>query len=465
MNRKYILVSLVFVCVVVRLNYAYERASIPFQIDYEEGNVLNAAQRLIHGDTPYPDPASFPYTVSPYGPVGYLLTAFGIKLSGLSLFGPRFLVLVAGIGILFLIAALTKRLGGQWQIGLLLGATYLCLPVVWDWYPLLRVDLWAILLSLMGLYVYSVSSRAWSFAAIVCALGLLTKHTAIAAPVACMAELAAQQRFKRALAFGTITLSAMLVCILPVNGNIGFHLLKTHPDPFSFRAAMRQYLWGIEGCVLIVAVILYSSTVGFISWHKRPRLAWLYLGLCSATALTTGKLGSNSNHMLEWAGAVCLMGGLSLSYLVENKTRFAQPLLAGVFLFTAVFAVLPQFRIVNQRNQSGCADAYAFLRAFPGNRVLSEDVTALILSGKPVLVSNPFVVTQLRNSVDWKQGSIEQLVDKGYFDLIILGGDLRNYQPESGRWSPELITAVGQRYRSAAHFACSPSYNVAYIPK
>ena len=114
---------------------------MPFEIDYEEGNILNSGLRIVQGKTLYPAPGSFPYILNPYGPVGYLVSALGIKIFGLGLFGPRLFILFAGIAVGVLIAALTKLLGGRWDAGALLALSYLCLPLVSYWLPLLRVDL------------------------------------------------------------------------------------------------------------------------------------------------------------------------------------------------------------------------------------------------------------------------------------------------------------------------------------
>jgi len=463
MTRKSLAILLAFICLIIRLKYLYGRTLVPFQLDYEEGNILNAALRLLHGATPYPDPRTFPYILNPYGPAGYALTALGIKTFGLSLFGPRLFVLLAGVGIAVLIAALTRSFTGQWKIGLLLGALYLCLPQTWDWLPILRVDFWAVFFSLLGLYLFTSFPRAWYLPAIVFALALLTKQTAIAAPLACMADLIVQRKLKRALAFGTILAGAILTCLLPMDGHYAFHLIYTHPDPYSIQRAWHYFSDAIKAGALIVIIIVYAASQGF-RWNRQSRSTWLYLGFCTPLVLTAGKLGSNSNHVLEWMAALCLMGALALSYLLEKPVRFARPLAAGVLLLFVALAVLPQFSASSRIDQSECADAYAFVRSFPGHRILSEDVSALVLGGQPVLVSNPFVATQLGNSVAWSQGTVDQLVERQYFDLIVLGGELKDFQ-DSGRWSSKLIEAVGQAYTPAKRFRCSPNFGVAYVPK
>ncbi len=236
-TRSWILNGSVFICLCLTLAAAFQRLLIPFEIRYGEGCVLDAGALILHQTSPYLEPGSFPYIINPYGPVGYLLTAFGIKMFGLSLIGPRLLVLLAGIGICFLIAVLSKRFGGQWQIGFLFGTLYVCTPLVFSWFPLLRVDFWAVFLSLAGLYLFCAFQRAWYLAPMAFALAILTKHTAIAAPVACGLVLLLERRFRRAATFTAVVASVVLVCALVLGRNFAFNMLYTHPDPYHLNYA------------------------------------------------------------------------------------------------------------------------------------------------------------------------------------------------------------------------------------
>jgi hypothetical protein len=113
---------------------------------------------------------------------------------------------------------------------------------------------------------------------------------------------------------------------------------------------------------------------------------------------------------------------------------------------------------------AGCRDAYAFVRSFLSDRVLSEDVAALVLGHKSVLISNPFVATQLKNTVNWSYGSIERLVERQYFQLIMLGGEPHEFRPQSGRWSVAFLKALREQYRPERRFDCYPSMAVAFVP-
>jgi hypothetical protein len=463
MNRKYVLPT-IGILLAIRLYFAYKRTLIPFEIDYEEGNILNAAVRILHGQTPYPTPGSFPYVLNPYGPVGYLVAALGVRIFGISLLGPRLLVLLSGIFIVFLIAAVVQHLGGRFEIGCLFGAVYLCSPTVWRWYPLLRVDFWAVALSLSGIYVFIAFPRFRFVSALLFALALLTKPSALAAPIVCCMELIIEKRTRDLQIYILLLMGAVGSCILLIGPNFRFALLETHPDPYSILRVLKFYSAALQGAVMPLIILLLALFSG-LRWNSRSRIVWFYAAAVCVTSLTSGKLGSETNHFLEWTAALCLLSGLALSSLHENRSLTTKPLLAGTLALTGFFAVVPYKTLAASQDQSQCQEAYQFLEAFRGNSVLAEDVTALVLAGKPVLASNPFVITQLGNRVSWSRGSLDEMVGRKEFDLIILGGQVPNFDPASGRWSPKLIQNVSKDYVLQRSFLCAPGFGAAYAPR
>src|SRR4029453_18511135 len=92
-------------------------------------------------------------------------------------------------------------------------------------------------------------------------------------------------------------------------------------------------------------------------------------------------------------------------------------------------------------NVDACRSAYEFLRQFPGERVLSEDVSALLLTGKPVVASDPWAYAQVRG-ITWESGGLERLVATGYFDLILAGDESFEVGHRPARWSAELSRQV-----------------------
>src|SRR5512141_2296909 len=51
----------------IHLQVLPQRLALPFQVDYEEGNILTALVRIAHGMSPYPDPHALPNVLNPYG--------------------------------------------------------------------------------------------------------------------------------------------------------------------------------------------------------------------------------------------------------------------------------------------------------------------------------------------------------------------------------------------------------------
>jgi hypothetical protein len=155
--------------------------------------------------------------------------------------------------------------------------------------------------------------------------------------------------------------------------------------------------------------------------------------------------------------------GLGLSYLFDTNDLLAPIFAVGLIALSVIFTATSQLAWRKMVvSASGCAETLDYVRNFASDRILSENISALVLTDKPVLVSNPFVITQLGNSVEWQKGSMEQLAQDQYFGLVLLGGDLKDFRPESGTWSAELINVIRHQYSPVRYFQC-PNARVAYV--
>jgi hypothetical protein len=462
LNLQIVAIAIFVLCALVRLGFAYRRVVIPFELDYEEGNILNAGLRILNGTTPYPTPGTFPYILNPYGPIGYLFAAIGVKVFGTSLLGPRLLVLLAGICITACVALLARRFGARWDIASLCAVSFLASPIMWHWFPLLRVDLWAILFSMLGMCVFCLKTEEWKLSAVLFGFAVLTKHTAIAAPVACVLQLCAEKKPYKALGLAAISSGTVLLTLsfLPRPNSVLFHLLKTHPDPYELKGLMLKYLFMVGWSFPAVFVISYAVMRNFRP-VKGATLPWLYFALSSAVSFTLGKAGSNTNHSLEWTCAAWLMAAMALTHLVTTNDVIFKPAFIAITLAAIALAFSPGQQFLASARQVDCPQAYQFVKSFGATRILSEDVSAVALSGKAVLVSNPFVLTELGNSVKWSEGSVEQLLQDRYFDLIILGDD----PFARDRWSDSVRSEIARHYQPVRQFQCSPYSVSAFVPR
>jgi hypothetical protein len=457
-----ICLGLLAVCLVYAATTAmangFRLARQPYQFDYEEGNVLNAAVRIHAGLTPYPPPHTWPVVLNSYGPIPYLITAGLLRSGEPEFFRPRIASLVAASIVALEIALLAGSFADSVLLGISLGAFFLTLPLVQEWAPLLRVDLTGLALALAGLVVFFRLPRLYMLAPLLFALALLCKVTFLAAPITYVAILIRRRRW-RELAFGTLAGAAVLGAAVvalqsSTDGAYLFHQFGTHADPFSWTNYRDHFSQVLRETSVLVALTL----VGILRTRRlaEPLIYLLFVTLGTVTAL---KLGSESNHFLELEAALCLWSAIGIYELRRMKSMpFATAglvLLCGVIL--AVQGIANRALYSSHGVVDECPQAYAYVRDH--DRVLSENVGALVLAGEPVLLSNPFVYAQLVRSGKWPSGRVEEMLEESTAGLVILGKPRISEQ----RWSQPALAALASNYHVTRRFVCADA-GLAYEP-
>ena len=436
----------------------------PQQLDYEEGNILNAGLRIAQGLTPYPDPHGWPIVLNPYGPVPYLATAGLIKLFGLGFTAPRVLTVLAALAISAILTILLRHWGHSWPVGIGFGAMFLCTPVAVHWLPVLRVDMMGLALALAGLSVVALAPKWWSLAVLLFVAALFVKWSLLAAPAACALHLIAKRQWKQLGQMAVVGIVLALAGFLAMQawstGHFAFHIFGTHPDPFS----PFDYVAAVARLLRAQAFLAVLALIAFVRDVRRDgsSLSSFYLLTSLFGAATIGKSGSNTNHLLELTAALCLSGGLGWGVVAgwlraKHKAALSALALAGV---TAASLASFTFRLPSKPSD-GCEQAYAFLRA-QGDRVLAENVGALLLAGKPVLLSNPFVFTQLVAYKGWSDAPLRDRLRAQQFDAVLLATPLKLYMLNE-RWPPGVLKQIEMSYHPAARFSCYEA-GVAFLP-
>ena len=441
--------------------HAAAEARLPFQLDYEEGNILNAAVRLDAGHTAYPDPGVYPNALNPYGPVGYWLAAVCVRLGGVSFTLPRLVMLGCGVVIALLLIVLTRGWTGSGFLATAFSLCFLASGVTRAWLPLLRVDLLAIALSLAGFWLcMHREGRWWLPSAFLFALALFVKYTALAAPAACVLYLLVRKEFRRALllaaTLGAVCVAGFISMQEWTGGQFFFHMFRTHPDPYTFRRLLGVFVL-VEPSVVALAPLL----VAFLVTKARQALpALLYLLCAVAVVLVTGgKAGSFINHFLEPIAACTIAGALGYQAWAQSpRAPRLLPLLPCLLGFVALYhagAFTRDPRVV-PLSVSGCADVYGLVRRSPVRLVLSENVGAVVLAGREPEVSNPFVLNQLVRHHVLPAEPLEQMVVNRKFGLILLTNDPETMEMMgSTRWWPRLVKEMGRNYRVARYYDCT----------
>ena len=453
-------------CAAVSVADAVNVLRAPVQLDYEEGNILNAGLRIVHGLTPYPDPHGWPIVFNPYGPLAYLSTAALVKVFGVGFTAPRLLIVLLAVVVAGLLVVLLRHFGSSWPVAIGFGSLFLCAPVTREWMAFLRVDMMGLALALAGLCVFFVAPRRWYVAVVFFVAALFVKYTLLAAPATCALYLIVKQDWKRLWqAAGTgaaLALGGFVATQIWTSGHFAFHMFGTHPDPFLFSSYIRDMtllFWDIPALWGLAALAVVHD-----GWRKKISPSSLYFLMALCGAMTVGKLGSNANHLFELIAAICLCAGMGWNAFAGwVKAKGAGVVSALLLAGLAAAALVPFSFKFHTVEIAGCEQAYAFLRS-QGDQMLSENVGVLLLSGKPVLVSNPFVYTQLVTRAGWSDWQVRERLRNKQFDVVVLQYREEGVFAPSDRWSPGVLLDIRRNYRLAKEFSCSEA-ELAFVRK
>jgi hypothetical protein len=236
------------------------------------------------------------------------------------------------------------------------------------------------------------------------------------------------------------------------------HLVSTHRDAFDAT----RYLHNLATVAGGAFVLLLACGYGLAARHhtRQGRLALIYLATCSLMTLTAGKAGAETNHFIEWSAALALAGAVSMSDALARQDGGARLIIAAVLGVTVLTTVGVWWRPRRDIDIDGCRSAYAFIQHSDGP-ILSEDVAALLLTGKDVTVTDPFAYRQVQG-IAWARGGLSHLVATGYFDRIVVAAGSFDPGHVPARWSPDVSREVAQHYTPVRWFSCSAALGVVY---
>jgi hypothetical protein len=249
------------------------------------------------------------------------------------------------------------------------------------------------------------------------------------------------------------------------NGHFAFHEFGTHAD--TYELSRFWLLLGAEVARLPVVFGLAFLSLDTAFRRREASPAVVYLLMTLMGSCTAGKLGSSSNHLIELTAAACLGAGIVWPEVIEFMRRRLERsrdlAVNGMWAGLCASVVIPStlYR-PPAASPNVCGGVQVFLRDH-GNRVLTDNVGELLLAGKRVAVSNPFVYTQLVTRRGWSDAPVLDRVSARQFDVILLERAVEAYGVNE-RFSEDVLSEIKRNYRRAAQFEC-PYAGVAYVPK
>ncbi len=83
------------------------------------------------------------------------------------------------------------------------------------------------------------------------------------------------------------------------------------------------------------------------------------------------------------------------------------------------------------RRDNKCRQAYEYVKDYPGRHILSENLGALVMAGKPPVVMDPFSWTQMVANGGWPDTEVVDLIRSRKIDRIILGSEAKALSHQS----------------------------------
>jgi hypothetical protein len=438
-----------------------------FPLDYGEAPLVDQAMRLGSGENIYrQDLTSPPYTISNYPPLYVLTLVPFVKIFGASFFPGRLISVLSTIAAAIFLNLIIKIFTKDRLAAIISTFLFLSVPYVVGWSTLLRVDMFALGLSLAGLYVLvrdPINKRDLLISALLLVAAIYTRQSyALAAPFAAFVWLWTKDQ-RRAVSLAAIVVGTSLVLFFILNiltrGGFYFNIVTANVNQFDLDRLTNwlKTIWRTAPILLIIgAVFLLLAPKRFRSW---PLLAPYLLGAFLA-ALTIGKIGSNINYLLEFFAALCFATGAFIAWSSERRWLRILILIlltmqTGQFIQTSLNEPIESLKWRLKPGKE--LDDLEWIVNTADDQVLADEFMGMItLQDKPLYLQ-PFEMTQLANAGLWDQTALLERIQNRDFSIILIHHFMQ-YPVYKERWTPEMLESITENYQPTDFLADTVVY-------
>jgi uncharacterized membrane protein (UPF0136 family) len=459
-----------------------------FQLDAEEGFVLEHAVALARGESMYRPIDREPYIVGSYPPLfaWTLGIVNGPAVDLKSMGRGRMLTIAATLGTGLLLALMVALRTRRVLPAVLAPLLFLISYEVYQWSAFVRVDLPALFVSLAGVAVFLAAARRWMLAAsaLLFVAAVYTKQTAVLAPLACALALARHDR--RGLAwFAGVGLGAGAIIFIILqartDGEFFPHAIaynRNRMDWIGWRRLMENEIWFFHRWLLLAVVGAAAARLMLrcpvanepspaARRRERPHARGtveIYTFLATLSLLSYAKVGAAPNYVLEPLAAWALFVSESLGRLMERlagrpdwRARLAVWGVAGLLLIHGLYANLnrdggPPYVLrsptPNAAWNAGAREVLLAARQSRGD-VFSEEAVFPLLAGKRV-VWQSFIMSQLAREGLAGDAPMVEMLRERRLGLFIATADLSPAdaaQTHYDRYTPAVVEALQANYR------------------
>jgi hypothetical protein len=413
---------------------------LAWPITHPEGATIAAMLRVRDGEALYHNFQQFPYVITPYPPIQAVVVGLLSRLLELSVLETaglaRTLTLVASLAATLLIWLIARRLGAG-RLAALAGAGLLLpLPFFDEWGFAARPDVPAVALSLLAMLLLVWQPRRPWLAAIVAVLAVFTKQTSVALPAAATLWLLLDHRRRTAATFAGLwaVLVAMTAGLLELVTGGAFILntvlahVYTPKNGFDFALRDIQSLFQ-DGWLPVGLAVLAALVHGV---RRRALLPLVYFAASTGLALySLRNTGGDVNYLIEPAAAACVPAALAIDWLWHRERgpvaalTWARPVAALALASAAVIWAVGLWDFWRLDGGVEPTSRLPLAEIAAADTVLSEEPLAVLLAGRPLLVSDTYHLSMLTTGGFFDPTDLERRIKRGEFDLIVMRSDVR----------------------------------------
>jgi len=400
----------------------------PYSRDYGEGFVLTIVQFLDERGNYFMNMREYPFVHLNYPPVFPLLVWPFHHWLGPTLAVPRLLSLMATGGIVAVVYGLVRRLEGNRPFALAMAGIALCPWFLQTWAPLARVDMLAVFFSLFGLLAFVSGARLWAVFALFW-LGFFTKQNALLAPAAVLLSLLSTspwRRFVKAALGFTVPLALLFGGLTAATGGEAHRHLVTYTAAahFDFSRLTEGYVelarvaWPLLG-VIALAAVRHPRALA-----SGPKAVMGIYWILNAFALVTiAKEGALHNYVIEPWLATVILAAIAMPPALDGLARGDLARVAALLVAALAAHYTKNWahevpRAIHRPHDQGYARLWDAVRDTEGP-ILSENLAALVVNGKPVLVE-PFGLLSLSRAGLLRTRKVVRDCEAGRFRLVVL---------------------------------------------
>lgn len=441
---------------------AAQSLAAAWPITYPEGAQLAGLLRVRDGAPLYQDFRQFPWVITPYPPLLYVLGGLmsrgldlGVLETMIAARGITFAASLAAAGLIYGLA----RVQGCGRIAALAGALlFLPLPMLDGWGFTIRPDVLGVALSLLALLLaLRMPARIWVAAAIA-ALAFFAKQTMVVAPVAIICWLLFQKRIGTAVRFGAIWVALLAAGLaglhLATGGLHELNVIISHLNPVNgLDSAVAAFLELPRIGWLPVSLAVGAIALGAVRQRRLGLVGWSWLLSLAFALWTLRGRGADVNYLIEPAALACVLAAGAIDATWRTTERGSRAGWLAAALLAVATAVWSASTWQYWRDAGGLtADRQLPLAEIAAaERVLAEEPTMVLLAGRPLVFSDPLQFSQMASAGRFDPAEVVQRVRRHEFDLIVLRGDARRTRYINGqpKWPEPIRRAIADYYTPA----------------